>query len=223
MQHDGFLSLQQVHNSTVKQKMKTLTRLTSGVLAFSLVSVSSVAVAQKRAMTFEDFAAVRNVSDPQVSPSGTSVLYSLRTTDVAKNTRTSVTYLIPVTGGTPRQFPSATVKASEARWSPDGKSVAYISGDQLWISAADGSNPRQITTINGGATGPVWSPTGDRIAFVSGVYADCPDDPCNVARQKHEDSSLVKAHVTDNLMYRHWNAWTPNTFQHLFVVPVNGG
>jgi dipeptidyl aminopeptidase/acylaminoacyl peptidase len=150
-------------------------------------------------------------------------LYSLRTTDVAKNNRTTVTYVIPSAGGTPRQWPSATVKATEARWSPDGKSVAYISGDQLWVAAADGSNPRQLTTINGGATGPVWSRAGDRIAFVSAVYADCPDDPCNVARQKHEDSSLVKAHVTDNLMYRHWNAWTPNTFQHLFVVPANGG
>jgi len=203
--------------------MKITMRASARVVAFLLVSVSSVAAAQKRAMTFEDFAAVRNVSDPQISPSGALVLYSLRTTDVAKNSRSTVTYVIPSSGGTPRQWPSATVKATEARWSPDGKSVAYISGDQLWVAAADGSNPRQITTINGGATGPVWSPTGDRIAFVSGVYADCPDDPCNVARQKHEDSSLVKAHVTDNLMYRHWNAWTPNTFQHLFVVPVNGG
>src|SRR6185503_6681446 len=49
------------------------------------------------------------------------------------------------------------------------------------------------------------------------------DDPCNVARAKHEDSSLVKAHVTDNLLYRHWNAWAPNTRSHLFVVPVGGG
>lgn len=190
--------------------------------AASLLFAGSTAFAQ-RAMTFEDFAAVRNVSDPQISPSGAQVLYSLRTTDVAKNSRTTVTFLIPVSGGTPRQFPSATVKATEARWSPDGKSVAYISGDQLWIAAADGSNPRKLTDMNGGASGPVWSPTGDRIAVVSGVYPDCTDNPCNVARQAKEDSSMVKAHVTDNLLYRHWNAWTPNTRAHLFVVPVGGG
>ncbi|MFN2603262.1 MAG: prolyl oligopeptidase family serine peptidase [Gemmatimonadaceae bacterium] len=174
-------------------------------------------------MTFDDFAGVRNVGDPQISPSGASVLYSLRTTNVEKNNRTSVTFLVPTAGGTPTQFPSATVKASEARWSPDGKWVAYTSDDQLWIVAADGSSPRKLTSLNGGASGPVWAPTGDKIAFVSAVYPDCADDPCNVARQRHEDSSLVKAHVADNLLYRHWNAWTPNTRSHLFVVPLSGG
>ena len=174
-------------------------------------------------MTFEDFAAVRGVSDPQLSPSGASVLYAVRTTDVAKNNRATVTYLIPVGGGTPRQFPSASIKATEARWSPDGKSVAYIAGDQLWISAADGTGVRKVTSMNGGVSGPVWAPTGDRIAVVSGVYPDCRDDACNAARARHEDSSLVKAHISDNLLYRHWNAWTPNTRSHLFVVATTGG
>jgi Tol biopolymer transport system component len=125
------------------------------------LSFASAAGAQKHAMTFEDFAAVRNVSDPQISPSGASVLYSVRTTDVAKNSRTSVTYIIPFAGGAPRQFPSALVKAGEARWSPDGKWVAYTAGDQLWVVAADGSGARKVTSLNGGASGPVWSPAGD--------------------------------------------------------------
>lgn len=155
----------------------------ASVLAVCALFVPAVGSAQKRAMTFEDFAAVRNVSDPQISPSGVSVLYSLRTTDVAKNNRTSVTFLIPTAGGTPKQFPSATVKASEARWSPDGKWVAYTSDDQLWVVAADGSNPRKLTSLNGGASGPVWAPTGDKIAFVSAAYPDCADDPCNAARR----------------------------------------
>lgn len=179
--------------------------------------------AQKRPMTFEDFAAVRGVSDPQLSPSGASVLYAVRSTDVPRNKRTTVTYLLPISGGSPKAFPSASVNAGEARWSPDGKWVAYIAGDQLWVAAADGTNPRQLTSLNGGVSGPVWSPTGDRIAVVSGVYPDCKDDPCNVSRARHDDSSLVKAHIADDLMYRHWNTWTPDTRAHLFVVAVSGG
>src|SRR5205807_563137 len=111
--------------------------ITAFVLCFTSVSTGSAQ--SVRPMTFEDFVAVRNVGDPQISPSGASVLYSLRTTDVAKNNRTSVTFLIPTAGGTPTQFPSATVKAAEARWSPDGKWVAYTSDDQLWVVTADGS------------------------------------------------------------------------------------
>src|SRR5256885_2334231 len=74
----------------------------------------------QRPMTFEDFAAVRNVGDPQVSPDGQWILYSVRTTDVNANKRTTVTRVQPVTGGAARQFPDASTSALEARWSPDG-------------------------------------------------------------------------------------------------------
>jgi len=176
----------------------------------------------QRPMTFEDFAAVKNVGDPQVSADGKWVLYSVRTTDVGANKRTSVTKLQPTAGGAARQFPDANTKASEARWSPEGKSVAYIADDQLWVADATGSNARKISSVNGGASGPVWSPTGDRIAFVTGVYPDCDSDACNTERAKAADTAKVKAHITDNLLYRHWNAWTPDSRSHLFVVAADG-
>ena len=66
-------------------------------------------------------------------------------------------------------FPSADVAATEARWSPDGKRVAYIAGGQLWVVDASGANAKKLTELDGGATGPVWSPTSDRIAFTSAV------------------------------------------------------
>src|SRR3954463_9375116 len=80
----------------------------------------------QRPMTFEDFAAVRNVGDPQVSPDGQSILYSVRTTDVGANKRTTVTKLQAVSGGAARAYPDANTNAAEARWSPDGKRVAYV-------------------------------------------------------------------------------------------------
>ena len=69
----------------------------AGLLAADLSAQGRV----QRPMTFEDFAAVRNVSDPQVSPDGRWVLYSVRTTDVGANRRTSVTKLQPAAGGAP--------------------------------------------------------------------------------------------------------------------------
>src|SRR6185503_18902343 len=87
---------------------------------------------------------------------------------------------------------------------------------------ATGSNPRKISSVNGGASGPVWAPTGDRIAFVSGVYPDCDSDACNIERAKAADTGKVKAHIADNLLYRHWMEWTPETRSHLFVVSPDG-
>ena len=83
----------------------------AGLIAVNLPAQGRV----QRPMTFEDFAAVRNVGDPQVSPSGAGVLYSVRTTDVNANKRTTITMLAPVGDGAARQFPNAATNASEAR------------------------------------------------------------------------------------------------------------
>jgi dipeptidyl aminopeptidase/acylaminoacyl peptidase len=178
---------------------------------------------QKRPITFQDFSAVRAISDPQLSPDGRTVLYAVRATDVDANRRAGKTLSIPATGGAAREFPAADISASEARWSPDGRRVAYVAGGQLWVSDADGGNRKPLTSLNGGATGPVWSPTSTSIAFTSTVYPQCSTDACNAMMEKARDTSKVKAHIADQLLYRHWNAWDEGTRSHLFVVPADGG
>lgn len=204
--------------------MRTIftTLLLSVLFAFD-VTAQAKTNATRRAMTFTDLAAVKNVSDPQLSPSGLRILYSVRTTDLPRNRRTAATYISAIDGSARRRFPDDNTNATEARWSPDGNWVVYSSGGQLWIADAAGANKRKLTSLNGGASGPVWSRTGDKIAFVSAVYPFCPNDACNVARAKVDEENPVKARVTDRLMYRHWNAWQDSTRAHLFVVPVSGG
>ena len=193
------------------------------VLIAALFAVEASAQGRvARPMTFDDFAAVKNVGDPQVSPDGRSILYSVRTTDVGANKRTTVTKVQAASGGTAQQYPDARTNATEARWSPDGKRVAFIAGGQLWIADASGANAKQISNVNGGASGPVWAPTGDRIAFVTGVYPDCDSDACNIERARAADTGKVKAHIADHLLYRHWTEWTPQTRSHLYVVSTDG-
>ena len=178
--------------------------------------------AARRPLTFQDLAAVKAVSDPQISPSGEWVLYSVRTADVEANRRTGRVWISAFTGGAARAFPDAQTAASEARWSPDGKRIAYVSGGQLWIADVDGGNRRQLTTLTGGATGPVWSPAGNLVAFTSSVDTACRDEACNARRAKERESAKVKAIVTENLMFRHWNAYRDGTVSHLFVVSPDG-
>ncbi len=198
---------------------------TSYIILTSLAVLASTAPAQQasRALTFEDFAAVRHVSDPQISPDGRSILYALRTTDVEANRRVTHTMLAPVAGaGSARRFPNDTTRATEARWSPDGSRVAYVAGGQLWVSDARGGNARRVTDLAGGASGLMWAPTGTHLAFVSTVTPGCADDACNRAAEKAREQNKVKAYVADRLLYRHWTAWDTGTRSHLFVVNVDG-
>src|SRR2546423_13499899 len=108
-----------------RTKMRTgLLLATAGLFAVNLSAQGRV----QRPMTFEDFAAVRNVGDPQISPDGKWSLYSVRTTDVNANKRTTITKLAGIGianegdpgepfGLAPHQFPDAKTSATEARWS----------------------------------------------------------------------------------------------------------
>ena len=96
-------------------------------------------------------AARPSATDPRLSPDGRTVLYAVRTTDVDANRRATTTYLKTLGAGAPRAFPDDTTHAGEARWSPDGRRVAYTAGGQLWVVNADGSGRKQLTTLNGGA------------------------------------------------------------------------
>jgi dipeptidyl aminopeptidase/acylaminoacyl peptidase len=206
---------------TLSRRLMRHTTILAASAGLALFATASGAQ-QKRTLTFDDFAAVRNVTDPQPSPDGKLVLYNVRTTDVSANKRASATFLVPIGGGAARVFPAADVNATEARWSPDGKHVAYVAGGQLWVSDADGANARQLTKLNGGATGPVWSPISDRVSFTSAVYPDCTNDACNAAKEKAAADNKVKAHVADQLLFRHWTAWDDGTRSHLFVVALDG-
>lgn len=75
-----------------------------------------------------DFARLRAVSDPQLSPDGRSALYTVRITDVEANRRTATTYVVPVAGGASRPWPNDSSHATEARWSPNGAWVTFASG-----------------------------------------------------------------------------------------------
>ena len=205
-------------------------RFVSGARGFCLATLGLLiaaaplaAQAQKHSITFDDFLAVRATSDPQISPDGRTVLYAVRVADLGANRRSGRTYSIPTAGGSAKEFPATNVAASEARWSTDGRRVAYIAGGQLWVADADGSNPKQLTSLNGGATGPVWAPTGSLIAFTSTVYPSCTNDSCNAGLEKARDTSKVKAHIADHLLFRHWNAWDEGTRSHLYVISADGG
>ena len=190
----------------------------------SLLAFTSVALAQSGGpFTIEDMMKVRRVADPRVSPDGKSVAFTIGDVNFDGNRVVNQIYVVSLAGGSPKQLTSGDKSSSAPRWSPDGKKIAYTTGSQVWVMDSDGDNDKQVTRISTGAAGPVWSPDGKWIAFTSDVYPDCKDDDCNKRKDEAAEANKVKAHVTERLLFRHWDEWRDVKRTHLFVVPSNGG
>ncbi len=189
-----------------------------------MVALASVTFAQTgRQFTVNELLKVRRVGDPRLSPDGRRVAFTIGDVNFDANKTVTQIYLMAIDGGGLKQITSGDSSASSPRWSADGKNIAYTTGGQIWVMESDGDNKTQVTRISTSAAGPVWSPDGKWIAFTSDVRPDCSDDDCNRKKDDEADQSKVKAHITERLLFRHWDEWRDVKRTHVFVISSKGG
>jgi dipeptidyl aminopeptidase/acylaminoacyl peptidase len=193
----------------------------SFLILFCCLFVVSVSA---QTFTFNDLVKLRRVGDPQLSPDGRTVAFTIGEVNKAENRTLTHIYTVSIDGSNLRQITKGDKSSSSPRWSPDGKKIAFTTGGQIWTMDPDGDDRKQITRISSGAGNPVWSPDGKWIAFNSDVYPECNgNDDCNSKEDARVEGSKVKAIVTDRLLYRHWVEWRDRKRTHVFVVSSGGG
>jgi Periplasmic component of the Tol biopolymer transport system len=169
------------------------------VFAFTLPVVAQA----KHPFTFEDMMKLKRVGDPQPSPDGKWVIFSVIDVDLEANSKTPHIWIVPLGTQGPstatkdsKTNPSSTLGMTEGkervliadqdadrpRWAPDGKHFAFLStkegGSQVWIADFDNTSgavtlKHQLTKIASEASGELWSPDGNNILFTSDVYPEC--------------------------------------------------
>ena len=216
-----------------------MTRVRCAVLALIALVVASSefvpAQAQVQApggrhFTVEEMLKLRRVSDPQLSPDGRYVAYVVTDVSLEKNSRVNHLWVVPVAGGEPVPLVQTDKSDTSPRWSPDGKKLAFLStrdgSSQVWVvdmgPGRAAGQPRKVTSLTTEASSFTWSPDGKRFAFASDVFPACATIACDEQALKDFDGRKSKAHVFDQLLFRHWVAWKDGRFSHVFLVPSDG-
>src|SRR5690349_11058387 len=123
-----------------------------GALAVSLLLMCATAAPlraqvahEPRGIKAEDYYAFEFLSDPRLSPDGRWVAYVVTTVEQRQNRRLSQIWLAPTDGSRPpRQFTTSPQSSSSPRWSPDGRTLAFLSTRPAPDSAA--SSPQRSPT-----------------------------------------------------------------------------
>src|SRR6185437_2620118 len=124
----------------------------------------------KRPLRPADIYRLPVVSDPQVSPDGKWVSYTLMTIDSPKDSRNADIWMVSTDGSEDIQLTSSPDGESRARWSPDGKWISFLSsrgdevkGAQVWLMDRRGGEGKRLTEIKSGVSDYAWSPDSRRL------------------------------------------------------------
>ena len=209
----------------------------AAVCALSLAFLVEGSVSAQAPFTFDAMMRLARIDDPQISPDGKTVAFSVQTVDLPNNTKPVQIYVVPLSGGgTPRLITHEGGSNSRPRWTPDSQHIVFVSdragGSQIWSMNADGSNAKAITHMPTEADGVTLSPDGRFILFTSDVYPNCAapgaapgvayDAACNKTKLAAEAASKMKARVFTSLLYRHWTQYQGSRRQHVLIQPVDG-
>ena len=195
----------------------------------SVVAGSGVATSFGRTHPFSvhDMLAMDRLSDQQVSPDGDWIVFTRRITDLEANKGRTDLWLVGADGTGLRRLTSHPAGDFNPRWSPDGKSIWFIStrsdSSQVWRIRIDGGEAVQVTDEPLDVGNLVVSPAGGRIAFTMETFPDGSTPAETKDRLDKIEKRKTSGRIYEQIFVRHWDTWKDGRRSHLFVMPADGG
>jgi dipeptidyl aminopeptidase/acylaminoacyl peptidase len=156
----------------------------------------------KRPLRSSDLYHLKEVRDPQLSPDGGWVAYTVTTIDSAKDKSDNDIWMTSWDGATTIRVTSSPESESTPRWSPDGRYLAFLSGRQegkgaqIWLLDRRGGEAQRVTQLKGGVSEFAWSPDSRRMVLVVDEETD------SVARKDTAEHKTPKPIVIDRYNFK---------------------
>lgn len=197
---------------------------TALVLAVPVASLAAQTTpATRRPLRAGDIYRLRNVNDPQISPDGAWVAYTVSTIDSTKDKGDTDVWMVSWDGKENIRLTSTPDGESTPRWSPDGRYLAFVSGrqegkgGQIWLLDRRGGEAQRITQIRGGVSEYQWSPDSKRLAVVVEEETD------SVAKKDTAEKKTPNPIVIDRYQFkRDITGYLETKRNHLSVYDVEG-
>jgi Tol biopolymer transport system component len=184
---------------------------------------------QKRLLDKATFYDMESVSSPQISPDGSTVVFSRGYVDVMADQNRSNLWVIGIDGARLRQLTDGDWSDSSPVWSPDGTRLAFLSdrsgSTQLHVMWADTRESLQVTRLSRAPGSIVWAPDGRSIAFTNFVPDTSPILPVQLPPLPRGAQVAPRETVVDSTSWaRDGSGPTPRGFTHVFTIDaVVGG
>ena len=175
-------------------------------------------------MESRDLLRFKTIGDVALSPDGAAVAFTVSTIDAQADDYRTRVWLGNVADGEPREFTNGPKKDAAARFSPDGKLVAFLSDrdgekPQLYVMPRSGGEPRRITDMPLGAMPASWSPDSTRLLFAARV----PNSPVPSEAEERKRWEQRVRHVTRAQYKADGQGYTFDARWHLFIADVASG